>query len=72
MFGMKKTAKNDGKKACLMLVNCGYGLCGFEDDSHAYAIYENRFTGKQIRFCMDDATYEPIENAKIVRSCFAR
>lgn len=60
MFGKKTNRRNEEKKVYTMLVNCAYGFLKFEDESHNYAIYENQYTGKLIRFCVADATYEPI------------
>ncbi len=57
---LSKKEKRDEKKPYLLLVNSSYTFLMFEDRAHRYVLYENRYTGKIIRFCVADGTMCPI------------
>lgn len=67
MFGIFKKSGNDKRRSTYtMLVNCSYGFLGFTDDRMQYAIYENKYTGKLIKFCVADASIEPVNDPQMI------
>ena len=64
MFFKKFIHKNAGMKKSddkiTLLVNCSYDFLCFADAEHKEVFYENKYTGKIVRFNIADGTICPV------------